>query len=64
MTGLVRARNALKEVLFLALFIRLVAAAVQDDYVEDVASQSEYRCDKHDFTVDIARIQKSFDRLR
>ena len=49
--------------LFLAPFIRLIAAAVQDDDVKDVATQSEYRRDEHDFTVDIARIQESFDRL-
>ena len=63
MTWLVRARNALEQVLFLAPFIRLIAAAVQDDDVEDVAPQSEYRRDEHDFTVDIAWIQESFDRL-
>ena len=63
MTWFVRACNALKQVLFLAPFIRLIAAAVQDDDVEDVATQSEYLRDEHDFTVDIARIHESFDSL-
>ena len=63
MAGLVRARNALEEVLFVAPFVPLVAAVVQDDDVEDVATQSEYRGDEHDFAVDIARVQESFDRL-
>ena len=55
--------DALEEMDCLATCSRLVAAAVQDDEVEDVAAKAEDRGNQHDPTIDITWVNYAFDSL-
>lgn len=58
MHGLVGACDALEDVHAFASITLLVAAAVEDDDVEDVATESEDRRDQHDFAVDVGWVNE------
>ena len=45
------------------MLVGLVAAAVQDDEVGNVAAKAEASSDEHDFTIYICRINQSLDGL-
>ena len=53
MHWLVCASDALEQVHFSSLLVFLVAAALQDDEVEDVATEAKDRSDQHDLAIDI-----------
>lgn len=48
----------------LAPFILIVAAAIQNNYVEDVASQAKNCSGKHNTAIDISWVNQSFNSFR
>lgn len=63
MEGLVRARYRLKQTLLLALIISVVAAAKEDDQVEDVAAKAEARNYQHELAIDLGRVEQTVHSL-
>jgi len=59
----VGARQTFKQVLRLALFVHIVAAALQDEQVGDVAPQAEASNDEHELAIDFRRVQKAVNCL-
>lgn len=63
MHWLVRTGNAFKQVQLFSFLALVVAAAIQDDDVEDVAAKTKDCCDKHDTAIDISWAQQSLNRF-
>ena len=63
MHWLVCTGNALKQVKLLSLLALVVAAAIQDNDVEDVAAKAKDCRDKHDTAIDISWAQQSLNRF-
>ena len=63
MHGLVRASYTLHQGDALTRPVLVVAAAVKDDQVRDVAAQAEDGSDQHYLSIDINRVDQSVNRL-
>ena len=61
MHGLICTCYAFKQVNLLSFFTFVVAAAIQDDDIEDVAAQAEDCSDEHDPAIDVSWVHQSFD---
>ena len=60
---LVGASNAFKHVLLMAFLINVIAAAVENENVCDVATKSKTCNHKHELTIDVSRVEQSVDGL-
>lgn len=56
---LVRACNALKNTLFVAEFVGLVAAALEDEQVGEVAEETKAGYEEHELAVDLLRVDEA-----
>ena len=63
MLGFVGTSDAFKDVLLATLFVNIIAAAVKNDDVEDVAAKAEDRSEEHDLAVDLSRSDQALYSL-